>query len=80
MEKLKKSFSSSLEAVGELCSVALVFIVIALIAVGLGHFIHWVEDLGASTAVVLLLKFTEHALLVLDVAALLKRVWHHLNS
>jgi hypothetical protein len=80
MEKIKKSMLKSICACGEMVSVAILFIAIALLAVGLGHFVTWIEHLGASPVTAGLLTFTEYALLVLDIAALLKRVWHHLTA
>jgi hypothetical protein len=79
-EKVKKSLLSTVEACGELVGVALLFTAVALVAVGLGHVVHFADYLGAGIVVHYLLVSTEYALLVLDIAILLKRVWHHLNK
>lgn len=79
-EKVKKSLLSTAEACGELVGVALLFTAVALIAVGLGHVVHFMDYLGAGIVVHVLLTSAEYILLVLDLAILIKRVWHHLNK
>lgn len=76
--RIEESFEKTWEAIGELVSVSLLFIAVALISFGMGQLVHWMAANGASVVTIKMLELAENGLLALDILGLLRRVWIHL--
>lgn len=75
-----KALLSACEEIGELFSDYLVYIVIALLSVGLGFFNHFLETHGADAVTVLMLEVCEKGLLAMDILGLWWRAFCKLTG
>lgn len=77
--KLKEAFLKALETIGQIASEAIVYVFVACVSFGLGHMVHWMEANGGSALFIWMASFCEYAMFALDIYAILKRVWTHIN-
>lgn len=71
-------YKFALKAVGLLCTFSL-FILVALAAVTLNVFVHWLSAQGASETLIQMLTVAEVMLTALDLAGLVHSTWAHLK-
>lgn len=66
------------KSAGHMASVALLFVVFALLAALLHVFIAWIETWADSVALIYVLKFVKFAILAADTALVLRVIWKSL--